>query len=86
MTTSYTQLLEEARERVSEVTVEEVKNRIERGEHWTVLDVREREEYRAGTWRGRCRSRGDFWNCASRRPCQTKAPRSLPTAPVACAH
>ena len=32
--------------------VEEVKNQLERGEHWTVLDVREREEYRAGHLEG----------------------------------
>jgi hypothetical protein len=85
MAKTYTQLLEEARQTIPEVTVDEVKNRVEQGEHWTLLDVREREEYRAGTWRGRCRSRGAFWNCASRRQWQTKAPRSLPTAPVACA-
>jgi len=30
------------------VTVDEVKNRLERGEKWTLLDVREREEYREG--------------------------------------
>src|SRR5262245_58830586 len=52
MTTSYKERLEEARERVPEVTVEEVKNRIERGKHWTLLDVREREEYRDGHLEG----------------------------------
>ena len=52
MTTSYKQLLIEARERVPEMMVEEVKNQLERGEHWTVLDVCEREEYRAGHLEG----------------------------------
>ncbi len=30
------------------MTIDEVKNRLERGENWTLLDVREREEYREG--------------------------------------
>src|SRR5947208_15415613 len=48
MAKTYKQLMEEARQAVPEVTVDEVKNRLERGEKWTLLDVREREEYRAG--------------------------------------
>ena len=47
MTKTYKHLMEEARQTIPEVTVEEVKHRGERGEHWTLLDVREREEYRA---------------------------------------
>jgi len=48
MAKTYKQLMEEARQTVPEVTVDEVKNRLERGEKWTLLDVREREEYREG--------------------------------------
>ncbi len=48
MAKTYKQLMEEARQAVPEVTVDEVKNRLERGEKWTLLDVREREEYREG--------------------------------------
>src|SRR5262245_50721551 len=52
MAKTYKQLIEEARETVPEVTVAEVKNRLDRGEYWTLLDVREREEYRAGHLEG----------------------------------
>jgi sulfur-carrier protein adenylyltransferase/sulfurtransferase len=52
MTKTYTQLMEEARQTIPEVTVDEVKNRVERGEQWTLLDVREREEYRDGHLEG----------------------------------
>src|SRR5215510_461702 len=48
MAKTYKQLMEEARQEIPEVTVDEVKNRVERGENWTLLDVREREEYREG--------------------------------------
>src|SRR5882672_9936826 len=48
MAKTYKQLMEEARQVVPEVTVDEVKNRVERGEKWALLDVREREEYREG--------------------------------------
>ncbi|MGH7966515.1 MAG: molybdopterin-synthase adenylyltransferase MoeB [Candidatus Binatia bacterium] len=48
MAKTYKQLMEEARQAVPEVAVDEVKNRLERGEHWALLDVREREEYREG--------------------------------------
>src|SRR5207247_10130607 len=48
MGNTYKQLMEEARQAVPEVTIDEVKNRVERGEKWALLDVREREEYREG--------------------------------------
>jgi len=48
MAKSYKQLMDEARQVIPEVTVEEVKQRLGRGENWTLLDVREREEYREG--------------------------------------
>jgi len=48
MAKTYKQLMEEARQEIPEVTVDEVKKRVERGENWTLLDVREREEYREG--------------------------------------
>ena len=48
MAKTYKELMDEARQIVPEVTVDEVKDRLERGEQWTVLDVREREEYREG--------------------------------------
>jgi sulfur-carrier protein adenylyltransferase/sulfurtransferase len=48
MAKTYKQLMEEARQAVPEVTIDEVKNRVERGEKWALLDVREREEYREG--------------------------------------
>jgi len=48
MAKTYKQLMEEARQAIPEVSIDEVKNRIERGENWTLLDVREREEYREG--------------------------------------
>src|SRR5262245_5715365 len=52
MVKTYTQLMEEARHAIPEMTVEEVKDRVARGEHWTLVDVREREEYRAGHLEG----------------------------------
>ncbi|HJY81079.1 MAG TPA: molybdopterin-synthase adenylyltransferase MoeB [Candidatus Binatia bacterium] len=52
MAKTYKQLMDEARHTIPEVTVEEVKNRLERGEQWTLLDVREREEYRDGHLEG----------------------------------
>jgi adenylyltransferase/sulfurtransferase len=48
MPKTYKQLMEETRQVVPEASVEEVKTRLERGEPWTLLDVREREEYREG--------------------------------------
>jgi adenylyltransferase/sulfurtransferase len=52
MAKTYKQLMEEARQAIPEVSIEEVKNRMERGENWTLLDVREREEYREGHLEG----------------------------------
>ena len=52
MAKTYTQLMEEARQTIPEFTVEEAKTRVEQGEHWTLLDVREREEYRDGHLEG----------------------------------
>ena len=52
MAKTYKQLMEEARREIAEVTVEEVRSRLERGEKWTLLDVREREEYREGHLEG----------------------------------
>jgi adenylyltransferase/sulfurtransferase len=48
MAKTYKQLMDEARQAIPEVSIDEVKNRLERGEKWTLLDVREREEYREG--------------------------------------
>lgn len=48
MAKTYKQLMDEARQVIPEVSIDEVKNRLERGEKWTLLDVREREEYREG--------------------------------------
>ena len=48
MPKTYKQLMEEARQVVPETSGEEVKTRRERGEQSTLLDVREREEYREG--------------------------------------
>ena len=52
MAKTYKQLMEEARQVIAEVPVEEVKKRLEGGEQWTLLDVREREEYREGHLEG----------------------------------
>jgi len=52
MAKTYKQLMEEARKAIPEVSIDEVKNRVERGENWTLLDVREREEYREGHLEG----------------------------------
>ena len=40
MAKTYKQLMEEARQAVPEVTIDEVKSRVERGEKWALLDVR----------------------------------------------
>lgn len=48
MAKTYKELMDEARQIVPEVTIDEVKDRLEQGEQWTLLDVREREEYREG--------------------------------------
>jgi molybdopterin/thiamine biosynthesis adenylyltransferase/rhodanese-related sulfurtransferase len=52
MAKTYKQLMEEARQVVPEVAIDEVRTRLERGESWTLLDVREREEYREGHLEG----------------------------------
>src|SRR5712691_9252015 len=52
MAKTYKQLMDEARHTIPEFTVEEIKTRVDRGEQWTLLDVREREEYRAGHLEG----------------------------------
>lgn len=52
MAKTYKALMEEARQVVPEVSIEDVKQRMARGEHWTLLDVREREEYREGHLEG----------------------------------
>ena len=43
MAKTYKQLMEEARREIPEVAIDEVRTRVERGENWTLLDVRERE-------------------------------------------
>lgn len=48
MAKTYKELMDEAREIVPEITIDEVKGQLEQGEQWTLLDVREREEYREG--------------------------------------
>jgi adenylyltransferase/sulfurtransferase len=52
MAKTYKQLMEEARREIPEVSIDEVRTRVERGENWTLLDVREREEYREGHLEG----------------------------------
>ena len=52
MAKTYKELMDEARETIPELTIDEVKDRIEQGEDWAVLDVREREEYREGHLEG----------------------------------
>ncbi len=44
----FLQLVADARTRIRECTVEEVKQRIERGERFALIDVREESEYAAG--------------------------------------
>ena len=48
MAKTYQQLMEEARQLVPEVSPDEVKRRLDRGERPVLLDVREREEFRQG--------------------------------------
>ena len=52
MPKTYKDLLEEARRAVPEASADEVHRRLSGGEPWTVLDVREREEYRQGHLEG----------------------------------
>lgn len=48
MAKTYKAMMDEARQTIPELTIDEVKERLERGETCAVLDVREREEYREG--------------------------------------
>lgn len=52
MAKTYKELMDEARAAVPEVTVDNVKARLENGQHPVLLDVREREEYREGHLEG----------------------------------
>ena len=52
MAKTYKDLMDEAREAVPEVTVDDVKARLENGQRPVLLDVREREEYREGHLEG----------------------------------
>src|SRR5206468_3929430 len=48
MAKTYKQIMDEARQIVPEVSPEQVKSRLDKGEHPVVLDVREKEEVRQG--------------------------------------
>jgi molybdopterin/thiamine biosynthesis adenylyltransferase/rhodanese-related sulfurtransferase len=48
MPTTYTDLISEVRKRTRQVSLEELKRRIEAGEKITLLDVREKDEWRGG--------------------------------------
>ena len=48
MATTYKQIMDEARRLVPEVSVEDVRSQVDKGDGVTVLDVREKEEYRDG--------------------------------------
>jgi molybdopterin/thiamine biosynthesis adenylyltransferase/rhodanese-related sulfurtransferase len=48
MPTTYTDLIAQARKSTKEVSLEELRRRLEARETFTLLDVREKEEYRAG--------------------------------------
>lgn len=52
MAKTYKELMDEAREAVPEVTVDDVKARLGNGQRPVLLDVREREEYREGHLEG----------------------------------
>jgi len=52
MAKSYKQLMDEARQAVPEVSVQQVKEKLDRGEKFVLLDVREKEEYRDGHLEG----------------------------------
>lgn len=52
MAKTYKELMDEARAAVPEVTVDDVKARLENGQRPVLLDVREREEYREGHLEG----------------------------------
>src|ERR1041384_1507168 len=48
MAKTYQQIMDEAKKIVPEVSPEDVKTKLDRGEHPVVLDVREKEEFRQG--------------------------------------
>src|ERR1043166_4195818 len=48
MAKTYKQVMDEAKKLVPEVSPEDVKKKLDRGEHPVVLDVREKEEFRQG--------------------------------------
>src|SRR3954464_3562604 len=48
MPTTYTDLIATIRKETKEVSLDELKRRLEAKEPFTLLDVREKEEYRAG--------------------------------------
>src|SRR5436190_7112449 len=48
MAKTYKEIMDEAKRVVPEVSPEDVKTKLDRGEHPIVLDVREREEFRQG--------------------------------------
>src|SRR5436190_17704676 len=48
MATAYKQIMEEARRLVPEVSVQDVRGRLDKSDRATLLDVREKEEYREG--------------------------------------
>lgn len=52
MAKTFKQLMEEARRAVPEVSVEQVRDRVQRSHDATVLDVREKEEFREGHLQG----------------------------------
>ena len=52
MAKTYKELMDEARETIPEVTIDDVKAQMENGARPTLLDVREREEYREGHLEG----------------------------------
>ena len=48
MPTTYTDLIATARKETKEVSLDELKRRLDKKEPYTFLDVREKEEFRAG--------------------------------------
>ena len=48
MATTYTDLIAQTRRETKEVSLDELKRRLDAKEPYTLLDVREKEEYRAG--------------------------------------
>jgi rhodanese-related sulfurtransferase len=44
----FKQLTEDAKQRVREITIDDVRSKLDRGEPVTIVDVREREEWDAG--------------------------------------